>query len=216
MLDDLYIGSVNPSLAFLASNSEIKIRITAKAPTVPEADRMIEPVEREVLARLGDNVFGTGDETIERVLFRLLTDLDYTIGTAESMTGGLVSARLTAVPGSSLIVKGGLVAYDSALKQKLLGVADISQVVTEDAAVTVARGARALLDVDVAVSVTGSAGPQPLEKPVGTVIIGVATPDDARAREIRFTGDRERIRSYATTAALQLTRLALIGRWWSA
>ena len=216
MLDDLYIGSVNPSLAFLASNSEIKIRITAKAPTVPEADRMIEPVEREVLARLGDNVFGTGDETIERVLFRLLTDLDYTIGTAESMTGGLVSARLTAVPGSSLIVKGGLVAYDSALKQKLLGVADISQVVTEEAAVTVARGARALLDVDVAVSVTGSAGPQPLEKPVGTVIIGVATPDEARAREIRFTGDRERIRSYATTAALQLTRLALIGRWWSA
>jgi len=216
MLDDLYIGSVNPSLAFLASNSEIKIRITAKAPTVPEADRMIEPVEREVLARLGDNVFGTGDETIERVLFRLLTDLDYTIGTAESMTGGLVSARLTAVPGSSLIVKGGLVAYDSALKQKLLGVADISQVVTEEAAVTVARGARALLDVDVAVSVTGSAGPQPLEKPVGTVIIGVATPDEARAREIRLTGDRERIRSYATTAALQLTRLALIGRWWSA
>jgi nicotinamide-nucleotide amidase len=68
--------------------------------------------------------------------------------------------------------------------------------------------------VDVAVAVTGSAGPEPLERPVGTVIVGVATPDATRAREIRFTGDRERIRTYASTAALQLTRLALIGKWW--
>jgi PncC family amidohydrolase len=100
------------------------------------------------------------------------------------------------------------------LKQKLLGVDDVTHVVTEETAIAVARGARALLGVDVAVSVTGSAGPDPLEKPVGTVIIGVATPDDARAREIRFSGDRERVRTYATAAALQLTRLALIGKWW--
>jgi nicotinamide mononucleotide (NMN) deamidase PncC len=77
-----------------------------------------------------------------------------------------------------------------------------------------ASGARELLGVEVAVAVTGSAGPEPLEKPVGTVYIGVATPDDVRAREIRFTGDRERIRAYASTAALHLTRLGLIGRWW--
>jgi len=214
ILDDLYTGSVNPSLAFLASNSEIKIRITAKATGPPEARRLIEPMEQEVRSRLGDNVFGSDDETIERVLLRLLTDRGYTIGTAESMTGGMVTARLTDLPGSSAVVKGGLVAYDSELKQKLLGVADVTEVVTLDAAVAVAQGARALLGVDVAVSVTGSAGPEPLEKPVGTVIIGVATPDDARAREIRFTGDRERVRTYGTAAALQLTRLALIGKWW--
>jgi nicotinamide mononucleotide (NMN) deamidase PncC len=77
-----------------------------------------------------------------------------------------------------------------------------------------AAGARGLLGVDVAVSVTGSAGPEPLERPVGTVFVGVATPDDVRARELRFTGDRERIRTYSSTAALQLTRLALIGKWW--
>lgn len=214
ILDDLYTGSVNPSLAFLASNSEIKVRITAKASTSPEARRLIEPMEHEVRSRLGDSVFGSDDETIERVLFRLLSEREYTIGTAESMTGGMVTARLTDLPGSSAVVKGGLVAYDSELKQKLLGVADVSKVVTVETAVAVALGARTLLGVDVAVSVTGSAGPEPLEKPVGTVIIGVATPDDARARELRFTGDRERVRTYGTAAALQLTRLALIGKWW--
>ncbi len=213
-LDDLYTGSVNPSLAFLASNSEIKIRITAKAASAPEARRLMEPMEQEVRSRLGDNVFGSDEETIERVLLSLLADRGYTIGTAESMTGGMVTARLTDLPGSSAVVKGGLVAYDSELKQKLLGVADVTEVVTVETAVAVAQGARALLGVDVAVSITGSAGPEPLEKPVGTVIIGVATPDDARARELLFTGDRERIRTYGTAAALQLTRLALIGKWW--
>jgi nicotinamide-nucleotide amidase len=213
-LDDLFTGSVNPSLAFLASNSEIKIRITAKASTAPEARRLIEPMEHEVRSRLGDSVFGLDDETIERVLLRLLSDLEYSIGTAESMTGGMVTARLTDLPGSSAVVRGGLVAYDAELKQKLLGVTDIGEIVSAETAVAVARGAQALLGVDVAVSVTGSAGPQPLEKPVGTVYVGVATPDDARARELRFSGDRERVRTYATTAALQLTRLALIGKWW--
>ncbi len=214
ILDDLYTGSINPSLAFLASNAEIKLRITAKASTATEASLLIEPMEREVRARLGDGIFGADDETIERVLLRLLTNLDYKIGTAESMTGGLVTARLTELPGSSAVVKGGLVAYDSELKQKLLGVTDVGHVVTEEAAMEIARGAQALLGVDVAVSVTGSAGPDPLEKPVGTVYIGVATPDDVRAKEVRFTGDRERVRSYSSTAALQLTRLALIGKWW--
>jgi nicotinamide-nucleotide amidase len=214
ILDYLYAGSVNPSLAFLASNSEIKIRITAKAATSAEAWRLIEPMELEVRSRLGDSVFGSDDETIERVLLRLLSDLEYTIGTAESMTGGMVTARLTDLPGSSAVLKGGLVAYDSELKERLLGLADVSEVVTLEAAVAVAQGARALLGVDVAISVTGSAGPDPLEKPVGTVIIGVATPDDARARELRFSGDRERVRTYGTAAALQLARLALIGKWW--
>ncbi len=215
LLDDLYNGSINPSLAFLASNAEIKLRITAKAATATEAELLIEPMEREVRSRLGDAVFGVDDETIERVLFRLLTNLDYRIGTAESMTGGLVTARLTELAGSSAVVKGGLVAYDSELKQKLLGVADISHVVDEETAIEIAKGAQALLGVEVAVSVTGSAGPEPLEKPVGTVYIGVATPDDARAKELKFTGDRDRVRNYSATAALQLTRLALIGKWWN-
>jgi nicotinamide-nucleotide amidase len=214
ILDDLYTSSVNPSLAFLASNSEIKIRVTAKASTQAEAWLLIEPMEMEVRSRLGDNVFGSDDETIERVLLQLLSDRGYSVGTAESMTGGMVSARLTELPGSSAVVKGGLVAYDSELKQRLLGLTDVAEVVTAEAAIAMARGAQKLLEVDVAVAVTGSAGPEPMEKPVGTVIIGVATPGDARVRELRFSGDRERLRTYGTAAALHLTRLALIGRWW--
>jgi nicotinamide-nucleotide amidase len=213
ILDDLYTGSVNPSLAFLASNSEIKIRITAKAPNTEEAKTLIEPMELEVRSRLGESIFGTDDETIERILLRLLMERHQTIGTAESMTGGMVSARLTDLPGASAVVKGGIVAYDSELKRKLLDVDDES-VVSPEAAVGMATGARALLGVDVAISVTGSAGPDPLEKPVGTVIIGVATPDDARARELRFTGDRDRIRVFGTVAALHLARLGIVGRWW--
>jgi nicotinamide-nucleotide amidase len=214
ILDDLYTSSTNPSLAFLASNSEIKIRVTAKAETAAGARLLIEPMEMEVRSRLGDSVFGLDDETIERVLMQLLTDRGYTVGSAESMTGGMVSARLTDLPGSSAVVKGGLVAYNSELKHRLLGLADITEVVTTDAAIAMARGARKLLDVDVAIAVTGSAGPEPMEKPVGTVIVGIATPDDVRARELRFSGDRERLRTYGTAAALHLARLALIGRWW--
>jgi nicotinamide-nucleotide amidase len=215
MLDDLYTGSTNPSIAFLASASEIKVRITAKTADLFEAEQLIEPVEREIRSRLGASVFGTDDETIERILLRLLSDHGYTIGTAESMTGGMVAARLTDLPGSSAVMKGGLVAYHPELKQRLLGVSDIDEVVNVETAVAMATGARTLLDVDVAVAVTGSAGPDALEKPAGSVIVAVSTPEQVRGREIRFTGDRERVRAYATTAALHLTRLALIGQWWA-
>ena len=214
ILDDLYHGSTNPSLAFLASSGEIKVRITAKADDQVTADSMIAPLEDEVRSRLGDAVFAADDETIEHVLLSLLDGLGYTIATAESMTGGLVSARLTSVPGSSKAVKGGLVAYDPELKTNLLGVEDVSEVVNAQTAESMAMGGRQLLGADVVVSVTGSAGPEPLEKPPGTMVVAVATPDRVQSREMRMVGDRERVRTYAVTNALQLTRLALIGKWW--
>ncbi len=215
ILDDLFTGSTNPSVAFLASQGEIKVRITAKAESRQAALALIEPLENEVRARLGDAVFGADDETMEAVVLNLLGSLGLTIGTAESMTGGLVAAALTSVPGSSEVVKGGVVAYHSDLKHKLLGVTDISMVVDVDTAAQMALGARDLLGVDVAVSVTGSAGPDPLEKTTGTVVIGVSTPDRTEARELHLPGDRERVRAYSVTSALQLTRLALLGKWWT-
>ncbi|MGD2060090.1 MAG: competence/damage-inducible protein A [Acidimicrobiia bacterium] len=214
LLDDLYQGSTNPSIAFLASGGEIKVRITAKADTHDAAVALIEPVEAEVRQRLAAWFFGTDDETVHRVIMRLLEEKGWTIGTAESMTGGLVVSSLISVPGASAHVKGGIVTYVSELKQKLLGVSDISHEVDAETAIEMARGGQKLLDADVVVSVTGSAGPEPLEKPVGTVIIAVATPEDARARELRMPGDRERVRVYGTTSALHLTRLAISGRWW--
>lgn len=215
ILDDLYAASSNPSVAFLASRGEIKIRITAKASDQEAAMSLIEPIESEVRSRLGDAVFGVDEETMEVVVLNLLASLGLTIGTAESMTGGLVTAALTSVPGASEVVRGGLVAYHTDLKQKLLEVHDTSRIVDVDTAEQMARGARDLLGVDVAVSVTGSAGPEPLEKSTGTVVIGVSTPEHTQARELHLPGDRERVREYSVTSALQLTRLALLGKWWN-
>lgn len=214
MLDDLYQGSTNPSVAFLASAGEIKVRITAKADTLENARSLIDPVEAEVKTRLAPWYFGSDDETVHRVIFQMLKEKEWTIGTAESMTGGLVAASLTSEPGSSEFVRGGLVSYDSELKARLLGVTDIATVVDVETALEMARGGRKLLDADVVVAVTGSAGPDPMEKPPGTVIVAVATPEDIRARELRMPGDRERVRVYGTTSALHLARLGISGKWW--
>jgi len=215
LLDDLYEGSTNPSVAFLASGGQIKIRITAKADSHETARALIDPVETEITRRLAPWYFGADEDTVHRVIFRLLEERGWSIGTAESMTGGLVAASLTAEPGSSAFVKGGLVAYDPELKRRLLGVSDTSSVVDTDTAIEMAGGGRELLGADVVVAVTGSAGPQPLEKPAGTVIIAVATPEEVRAQELRMPGDRERVRAYGTTSALHLARLAISGQWWS-
>ena len=215
LLDDLYQGSKNPSVAFLASAGEIKVRITAKADDRRSALAMIEPVAEEVKQRLAPWYFAEGEDTVLRVLARLLGERGWFIGTAESMTGGLVAAALTSSPGSSEYVRGGLVAYDPQLKAKLLGVTDIETVVDLETAVEMAEGGRKLLDADVVVAVTGSAGPDPLEKPPGTVIIAIATPEDTRGRELRMPGDRERVMAYGTTSALHLARLAISGQWWT-
>lgn len=214
LLDDLYHASVNPSVAFLASAGEIKVRITAKADDRELALALIEPVAGEVRQRLAPWYFGDDDDTVHRVIFRLLDEKGWTMGTAESMTGGLVAAALTSEPGASAYVKGGLVAYDPELKHRLLGVRDISHVVDVETALEMADGGRKLLGADVVVAVTGSSGPDPLEKPPGTVVIAVATPEDTRARQLRMPGDRERVRTYATTSALHLARLGISGRWW--
>jgi nicotinamide-nucleotide amidase len=214
ILDDLYQGSTNPSVAFLASAGEIKVRVTAKADSHEEAVDLIAPVEAEVKRRLAPWYFGSDDETVQLVLMTMLGERGWSIGTAESMTGGLVAASLTSIPGSSQHVKGGLVAYDPELKKRLLGVADIDHVVDVETAVEMANGGRGLLGADVVVAVTGSAGPDPLEKPAGTVVIAVATPEDTRARELRMPGDRERVRAYGTTSALHLARLGVSGKWW--
>jgi len=215
LLDDLYLGSTNPSVAFLASAGEIKVRITAKADTEESALELIAPIEDEVRERLAPWYFGADDDTVHSVILRSLDERGWTIGTAESMTGGLVAASLTSVPGASKHVKGGLIAYDSELKKRLLGVEDISTVVDVDTARAMADGGRRLLHADVVVAVTGSAGPEPLEKAPGTVVIAVATPEDTRGRELRMPGDRERVRAYGTTSALHLARLAITGRWWT-
>lgn len=219
-LSDLYDASTNPSLAFLASGGEIKVRITAKAETEKVAVDLIVPIEAEVRFRLGSLVFGADGETIEVVVLRLLEDRGWTLGTAESATGGLVAARITSVPGASRVFRGSIVAYATDLKETRLGVPsgliETHGIVSEAVGVAMAEGARSALGVDVAVGVTGSAGPDPQEQPVGTVVVAVATPDGTNVRTLRLAGDRERVRTLATTASLHLLRRSLQDVDWGA
>lgn len=219
LLADLF-ESENPTMAFLASAGEIKVRLTAKAPTELDARDLIRPLETEVRRRLGDHVFGADDDTIENVLLRLLVARGWTVATAESATGGLIAGRVTSVPGASDAFRGGIVAYSAELKEKLLGVDPLLMeehgVVSEEVAIAMARGAAVAMGAEVTIAVTGSAGPDPQEQPPGTMVVAVATPEDARAQRLRMPGDRERVRTYTVTAALHLARLAITGKWWTA
>jgi nicotinamide-nucleotide amidase len=216
MLDDVFTGHTNPSIAFLASGGEIKVRITAKAATIAEAEQLVAPIEAEVRSRLHPSVFATDNETIEQVIQTQLLSRGWTIGTAESATGGLVAARLTSIPGASAFYRGSVITYAPDLKTSLLGVGDLSAgLVTETTALAMAEGALKTLNVDVAVAVVGSAGPEALEQPVGTMVMAVATPEGGRSRTVKFPGDRERVRVYSATSALHLVRLAVTGEWWS-
>ncbi len=141
-----------PTLAFLASGWEgLKVRLTAKAPTAAEATSQLDLWEGVVRERIDQFVFGRDGDTMESVVLDLCRRRGWTLGVAESVTGGLVAGRLTNVPGASEVFRGGLVSYATELKQRLLGVAD-GPVVSESAARQMAHGARDLLGVDVAVS----------------------------------------------------------------
>lgn len=219
MLADVFDKSGNPSMAFLATAAEIKIRLTAHAPTTDEAEDLIAPFEAVVRERMGSLVFGVDEQTIETTVLALAEENGWTIATAESATGGMVASRITSVPGASRVFRGSVVAYDERVKRVNLGVsADLIAahgVVSEPVAIAMADGVARFLDADVAIAVTGSAGPDPQDKAVGTMVIAVHTPDKTMARTVRLPGDRERVRTYTTTGALQLARLAMSGVWWS-
>lgn len=215
-LDDLFHASQNPTVAFLASAGVIKIRLTARAASDGAASDLIGPLETEVRQRLGDRVFAVDGETIERIIHQTLLEREWTIATAESATAGLVASRLTSVPGSSATFRGSIGAYAPDIKTSVLGVPKsllvTSGIVSEDTALAMARGARSLLGADVAVAVTGSAGPTALEVEAGTMCVAVVTPEGERSRTFKMPGDRERVRTYTATAALHQIRLALADR----
>ncbi|MGI9585772.1 MAG: competence/damage-inducible protein A [Acidimicrobiia bacterium] len=214
VLDDLFQGSENPTVAFLASSGVIKIRLTARAATDAQAYELIAPLEAEVRRRMGARLFGADDDTVERIIHRLLLEKGWTIGTAESATAGLVASRLTGEAGSSRTFRGSIGAYAPDVKVALLNVPqttiDAYGVVSEETASSMAQGARETLGVDVAVAVTGSAGPDPLEVETGTMCVSVVTPTIERTRTFRMPGDRERVRTYTATAALHLVRIAIL------
>jgi nicotinamide-nucleotide amidase len=190
----------------------IKVRVTAKARTAEEAGAVLDDEEHHLRQLLGDVVFGVDDETMETAVAGLLVAQKLTLGTAESLTGGMVGARLTGVPGASGWFRGAIVAYDSAVKRELLGVPD-GPVVSGEAAEAMAAGAARALGADVGLGITGVAGPTEQEgQPVGTVWMGLALEGRAEATRIQLPGDRERIRQFATISLLDLLRRRLLAR----
>jgi len=204
------------TLAFLASGIEgIKVRITVRGATEKDAVALLDEEEAEVRSVfervLGDVVFGLDHETMEHAVAAVLLEQQLTIGVAESLTGGLVAARMVDVPGASRWFRGSVVAYDSAVKRSVLDVAD-GPVVSEEAARAMARGARRVLGADVGLGITGVAGPDEQEgvRP-GTVFVGLALPGDHEiGRELHLPGDRQRVRQYAVISALDLLRRTLL------
>jgi nicotinamide-nucleotide amidase len=205
-------AQTNPTIAFLARGIEgLVVRITAKASTPEEARALIEPEERALREILGDLVFGVDDETMETVVLDLLRKRGLTVGLAESLTGGLVASRLVSVPGTSDVLKGGVVAYMTDAKRSVLGVTAES-VVSSECARQLAAAARRVFGADVGLGVTGVAGPDEQEgQPAGTVFFGLAIGDEpAEAVGTQLPGQREMVRQFATISLLNLLRMKLV------
>jgi nicotinamide-nucleotide amidase len=201
-------GLGNPTLAFLASGWEgIKVRLTVKATDDVSAARTLDAWDRRVRAEIGDIVFGTDDDTMESVVLGMLWDRGWTFGVAESVTGGLVGGRLTNVPGSSRVFRGGVISYASDVKFSLLGV-DEGPVVSEAAAAQMAAGARRVLGCDVALALTGVAGPEEQDgRPVGTLCVAAAFPDGSTVTTTAtLPGVRDQMRQMSVITALDFLR----------
>ncbi|MEN9505258.1 MAG: hypothetical protein RI958_1184 [Actinomycetota bacterium] len=201
----------NPTLAFLASGWEgIKVRLTAKATTAADAEALIAPVEDEIRSILGLQVFGVDGQNMERVVVDLLRQRNWTISLAESVTGGLVTARLVDVEGVSAQLVGAVVSYASEVKFEHLGV-DVGPVVNERTAAQMAEGVRRLLHSDVGLAVTGVGGPSEQDgMPVGTLCVGVALPGRTVTSTFRLPGLRDQMRQMSVITALDLLRRQLL------
>jgi nicotinamide-nucleotide amidase len=211
LLDDVFHGSSNPSLAYLAGGGEVKLRVTAKAASVAEAETMIEPVAREIERLLGDYVYSDEGEDLEGVVGTLLRESGRSVACAESLTGGSLGVRLSAAPGSSDFFRGSAVCYTADAKRAVLGVRqetlDGPGVVSEECALEMARGARRLYGADVAVALTGVAGPEPHGgRPPGTICVGLAAEGTDVSRTMRGPGSRAQVRRWAEQAALDVLR----------
>lgn len=205
----------NPTLAFLASGWEgLKVRLTGRAPDEGAAAALLAPWEKKIREVLGDQVFGVDNDTMESVVLDLLRAQGWTLALAESVTGGLVSGRLTGVAGASEVYRGAFVSYASEVKFDVLGVEE-GPVVTEDAAIAMAEGARKVLGADVGLALTGVAGPSEQDgmRP-GTLFAAVALPDGEPDRvtsvHVRLPGDREMMRQLSVISALDLLRKRLL------
>jgi len=205
----------NPTLAPYAKDGEVMLRLTAKAPSKERAEEMMRPVLEKVRETLGDIIYGVDTGTLENTVIGLLKKNRLTLATAESCTGGLLSKRLTDIPGASEVYHGGVIAYNEAAKSELLGVApeliNDKGAVSGEVALAMAHGVRARLGSDIGIGITGIAGPGSDNSGLtpGTVYVALSKKDTSICTKPGLFGDRERIRISAASNALDILRRLL-------
>ena len=213
-----FLDATDPTVAPLAGEGKVRLRVTTRAATQEEAEVKIAPVEKEILSRLGDYYFGDDDETLESAVGRLLKERGATLALAESCTGGLLAKRLTDIAGSSSYFKEGLITYSNESKERWLGVPHEMLMehgaVSEPVARKMAEGARKITGADYGLSVTGIAGPDggTKEKPVGLVFLGLSDAKATFAERLDLSAwgrSREAIRERSANRAFDLLRLRL-------
>lgn len=216
-IKDMIDSQTNPTIATYAKSGEVHIRVTASAEDGKAAGKLIKPVVKELKARFGYNVYTTDEETtLEKAVVDLLSANELTITCAESCTGGMLSARLINVAGVSDCYKAGFITYSNKAKRKLLGVKkstlDKHGAVSEQVAEEMANGAALAAKSDVAVAITGIAGPDggTEDKPVGLVYIACSVKGKVTVEKFQFKGNRARVREAAVSAALGLMRRCML------
>lgn len=216
-------GGIGPlSLAYLPGVDGVDLRLTARGLPEPDAERLLLAGTMQLRERVGRFAYGEDSADLAAVVLEACRSRHVRLAVGESCTGGVLGARLTAIPGSSAVFVGGVIAYDNAVKHTMLDVSErelqTAGAVSESVALAMARGARSRGQADIGVAITGIAGPDggSPDKPVGTVWIAVAgpqsasgDPDDGVARRAVFVGDREEIRYRAAQAALDMVRRRL-------
>lgn len=209
-----YFYMKNPTVAPYASTGEVKIRITAKAKTNKEAKNLVNKIAKKILTKTKEYYFGENDDALEEIVAKQLTSKRKTIAVAESCTGGLLSKRLTDIPGSSKYIKLNAVTYSNESKNKILNVSNnlLKQygAVSEEVAKAMAIGIKNLAQTNIGLSITGIAGPSGAtkEKPIGLVYFGLAKGNQVKTQKVLFGSNttRESIRFLATQFALNWLR----------
>ncbi|MDN5360503.1 MAG: nicotinamide-nucleotide amidase, partial [Thermotogaceae bacterium] len=210
IIEDMIEKQTNPTIAPYAGDAEVKLRITASADSIETAKELILPVERQIRNKIGDYIYGTDNDTLEKVAVQKLIENNLTLSTAESCTGGLFSSTIVDVSGASKTFMGGFITYSNEEKINRLGVDSESLkkygAVSSQTAKAMAKGVCKLVGTNIGISTTGIAGPTggTEEKPVGTVFIGLCYNGEVISKRFLFRGNRGKIRIRTVKMALKM------------
>ncbi|MDO4811816.1 MAG: nicotinamide-nucleotide amidohydrolase family protein [Eubacteriales bacterium] len=211
-LEGLMDDTANPSMTLCEKTGEITLRLTAEADTAEDCEELMAPLFWDTRSRLGEYLYGVDVDSLEARVAQLLKDRHLTFSAAESCTGGLIAKRITDISGASAVFMGGVVSYTNSVKAQVLGVPqellDGYGAVSEPVAKAMAEGVRRLTRSDLAVSVTGVAGPDKDDRgnEVGTVFVGITDGHKTHVRKLDLGTGRDRVRTMAAHYAFDMLR----------